>query len=197
MRTEGVVLVARKGGEYWFVSSVFRHDADLYGCTGTTVYPVSVEQADDALSIDSLEDRFEDYWRERAENDVQEDCENCAGGPDEGGCEDCGYQSLRDFCEDIARYDGYDAVFDYPGYGYEEALRELLVSNDDPDCVETVDCSSCGRILAAPVKYTDFDEVYNPAALEGCLAYEKGVISYDDAVRIIFGESEGCDDETV
>jgi len=191
MRRVGVVLLGCKGGAYWFVDSVFRYDANLYGCTGTTVYPVSGEQVDDALSIDSLEDRFGDYWRERAENDIKEYCENCAYGPDESGCEDCGYQSLRDFCGDIVQYDGYYAVFNYPGRAYEDALRDLLVSDDDPNCVETVDCNSCGRILARPVSYADFDEVYNPAALEACLAYERGIISYDDAVRIIFDNEEG------
>ena len=188
MRRKGVVLVARKGCEYWFIDSVFWHDADLYGCTGSTVYPVSEEQAEDALSVDQLEDRFGDYWRERVEKDVQGDCENCASGPDEDGCEDCGYQSLRGFCTDIATHDGYDAVFDYPGCEFEEILRDLLVSDDDPDCVETVDCSGGGRILAAPVCYSDFDEVYNSSALKACLDYEGGAISYDDAVRIIFGD---------
>ena len=186
-RREGAVLVARKDGEYWFIDSVFRHDNDLYGCTGTTVYPVSEEQAEDALSVDNLEERYDDVWRECAEKDIRDKCRACADGPREEGCEHCGYQSLRDFCEGMAQNYGYDAVFDYPGGDYEEALRDLLVSDDDPDCVETVDCSSCGRILAAPVDYADFDEVYNPAALTACLAYERGAVSYDHAVRVIYG----------
>lgn len=185
-RTEGAILVGRKDNEYWFVDSVFWHDANFYGCTGSIVCPISEEQAEDELSVDQLEDRFYDYWYERAIEDIQEGCENCAGEPNNDGCEDCGYQSLRRFCEDIVRYDGYDAVFDYPGHAYEEVLRDLLVSDDDPSRVETVDHSGCGRIFGND-GVDDFDEVYNLAALEACLAYEKGIGSYDDTARVIFG----------
>lgn len=187
VRVEGAVLVGRLGGEYWFIDSVFRHSADFYGCTGTTVCPISQEQADEALSIENLEERFEDCWRESAAGAIQEDCEYCAGEPQEGGCEDCGYQSLLVFCEQIAQHDGYDAVFDDPGSGYHEALSKLPELAGQ---VELADCSGCGRMWTR-VSYADFDEVYNPAALKACLAYEKGAISYDDAVRVIFGSSEG------
>ncbi len=187
MRTEGVVLVARKGMEYWFIDSVFRHNANLYGCTGTTVYPVFKGRAKDALSIDQLEDRFSDVREKMVDNRIEADCANCAnrancaGGSREEGCERCGYQSLRDFCDDIARR----------GDAYKEVLHDLLVSDDDLDCVETVDFSSDGRILAAPVDYADFDEVYNPVALNVCLAYERGAVDYDHAVRAIFNRREG------
>ncbi len=191
MRTEGVVLIARKNGEYWFIDSVFRYNADSYGCTGTTVYPVSKEEAEDALLVDNLEDRYSDVWGKMADNRIEADCAYCADGSREEGCEVCGYQSLRDFCDDIARRYGYDAVFDNPGDAYKEVLRDLLVSDDDPDCVETVHCSSGGRILAAPVDYADFDKVYNPVALNACLAYERGAVSYDYAVRAIFNRREG------
>ena len=184
VRVEGAVLVGRKDGEFWFVDSVFRHGADFFGCTGSTVVPVSEEQAEDAMLTENLEERYEDFWRERAEEVIQADCKNCVCGPDEDGCDDCGYLSLRDFCEDIARNDGYDAVFDYPGYAYEEALRALPELADD---IETVDHTGGGRIFGRE-GLDDFDEVYNPAALEACLAFESGIISYDDAVRIIFNK---------
>ena len=186
-RKEGAVLVARKDCVYWFIDSVFCH-TDLFGCTGCTVHPISAEQAEEALSPDNMADRFEDYWRETREKDVLEDCENCAGEPDEDGCEYCGYQSLFDLCAEIARHEGYDAVFDSPGHEHEEALRGLLVSDDNPDAVETADISSCGRILARPMKISDFDEVYNRKALEACFAYEAGDCTYDAAVRAIFDE---------
>jgi len=187
-RESGVVLVARKDCEYWFIDSVFWHDKDLFGCTGTTVYPVSPEQAEEALSIENLEDRFGDYWAESVKDKVQPGCGKCSFyGPNEEGCVDCGYQSLSDFCADIARHDGYDAVFEYPGHDYEVALCDLLVSDDNPDAVETVDTSGCGRILARPMKLSDFDEVYNRKALEACFAYEAGDCTYGAAVRAIFG----------
>ena len=182
MRREGVVLVARKDGEYWFISSVFRHDAGLFGCTGMAVYPVSKEQAEEALSVDSLEERFGDYWEEYAKDRVCSDCRNCRYGLDEDGCEDCGYQSLRKFCKDIAENGGLSAVFDSPGCEYEEALRQLSCD------VKTADCSSCGRIFGNGVGPDDFDEVYNRAALDACLAYEAGAIDYDSAVHAIFGD---------
>ncbi len=40
-RSEGAVLIARKGKEFWFVDSVFYHSDGLAGCTGVCVYPVS------------------------------------------------------------------------------------------------------------------------------------------------------------
>ena len=187
VRTKGAVLVGRKDNEYWFIDSVFRHRNDFYGCTGTTVYPVSVDQAEYDTDPDNMGDRYGDYWADRYKGSIQDDCDNCSIGIDEDGCEHCDYPSLSAFCAEIVQYDGYDAVYDYPGDAYEKALSDLLVSDDDPDCVETVDCSGCGRIFGR-LDLDDFDEVYNHKALVACMAYEDGAVSYDYARRIIFGE---------
>lgn len=173
-RNEKVVLIGRKGNEFWFVDSVFWHRADFYGCTGTTVWPVSSEQVEEMLSTDSLADRFGYYWAEQAQ--IKPDCDDCACGPNEEGCEYCGYQSLNSLCADIARFDGLNAVVDYPGHEYEEILAEFI------DDLETVDCSGCGRIFHGD---PDFDEVYNRKALVAILAYEDGAVSYDYVNRIL------------
>ena len=187
VRTEGAVLVGRKDGAYWFIDSVFRHRFDFYGCTGTTVYPVSVEQANYDTNPDNMGDRYCDYWQECYRGSIKSDCRNCRCGIDEDGCEHCDYPSLTAFCAEIVQYNGYDAVYDYPGNDYEDALEDWLVSDDDPDCVETVDSCGCGRIFS-PTDLDDFDEVYNRKALVACLAYENGAVDYDYARRVIFGK---------
>jgi hypothetical protein len=177
-RTEGTVLIGRKGQEYWFIDSVFRH-TDFHGCTGTTAYPVSEECAEDAMSPDSMAERFCEYWAERAVKElIKEDCDNCRCGPDEDGCTYCGYESLSDLCSQVANTDGYDAVFDFPGHAYQEAMEEKLGP------LEFAGTSSCGRIFGGSI---DFDEVYNHKALVACQAYEAGAVDYDYACRVIFG----------
>jgi hypothetical protein len=183
MRTEGAVLIGRRDGEFWFVDSVFEHGDGLSGCTGMTVYPVSEACAEEALSDDSLADRYCSYWHEVSKELVSADCSHCEDEPNEEGCEDCGYQSLKALCDDLRQYDGYDAVFDYPGYEYEEAIAEHV------EDMETVDCSGCGRMFGRPRGNDgrfDFDEVYNYAALIACICYESGRISYDQAVNVIY-----------
>ena len=181
MSVNRTVLVGRMGNEYWFIDSVFRHHNDFYGCTGTTVYPISIDQADYDTDLDNMGDRYSDYWAERYKDSIKDDCDNCSSGIDEDGCEHCGYPSLTAFCAEIAQYEGYDAVYNHPGPAYEKALTDLL------DDVETVDCSSCGRIFSH-LDLDDFDDIYNHKALLACMAYENGAISYDYACRVIFGE---------
>jgi hypothetical protein len=175
-RTKGTVLIGRKGDEYWFIDSVFYLDADLFGCTGRTVYPVSKEWAEDTMSPNSLADRFCEYWAESAT--IKEDCDNCRCGPDEDGCKYCGYGSLSDLCERIANTDGYDAMFDFPGHAYQEAMEEKLGP------LEFADCSGGGHIFD---RVSDFDEVYNRKALVAYQAYEAGAVDYDYACQVIFG----------
>jgi hypothetical protein len=181
-RTEGAVLIGRKDQEYWFIDSVFLHDADFFGCTGCTVYPVSEEYAKDAMSPGSLADRLYDCWAERAANEwIKEDCANCRSGPDEDGCEHCGYESLSDFCVRIAQSNGYETMFDFPGHAYQEALEEKLGP------LEFADTSGCGRIFGRD-DWDDFDEVYNRKAIVACQAYEAGAVDYDYTCRVIFGD---------
>jgi hypothetical protein len=188
-RTSGAVLVARKDSEYYFVDSVFKHDDDFFGCTGVSCYPVTEDMMDDMLSTDNLVERYGDFWEEKYGDDVKDDCENCNGFIDEEGCEDCDYPSVESFCDEIGRYDGSDAVIDNPGGGYAEALNEVC------DCeVEYADCGGGGRIFGSfnrdkPLTPGYFDEVYNMKALVACLAYEDGAVSYEYAVKAIFGNS--------
>jgi len=187
VRTEGAVLVGRKDGAYVFIDSVFRHDAELFGCTGTEVYPVSAAYADELLSFDQMGDRYTDYWADRTKDSVKEDCVVCDGEPDEDGCEYCDYQSLEEFCREIAQYDGIDSMIDFPGWAYVEALNE---TGDLDDEAEYADCVGCGRIFGGSHHpgLDGYDEVYNRKALVACLAYEDGAVSYDYARRVIFGE---------
>jgi len=187
VRTNGAVLVGRKDSEYWFIDSVFRHGSDFYGCTGMTVYPVSVKQTEYDLDPENMADSYCEHWMERYKDSIKSGCRNCRCGVDEDGCENCGYPSLLSFCAEVVQYDGYDAVYDYPGGDYKDALEDLLVSDDDPDCVETVSSAGCGRIFGR-TGLDDFDEVYNRKALVACLAYEDGAVDYDYARRVIFGE---------
>jgi hypothetical protein len=183
-RTEGAVLIGRKDGEFWFVDSVFKHDDDFAGCTGTCVYPVSEKQADYLLESDQVEERYCDYWNEQAKDHLQEDCDNCSGHPDEDGCEYCGYSSLRDLCADIVQYDGIEAMIDYAGDEYTDAMNE---HGDLDDKAEYADCVGCGRIFGRQGP-DDFDEVYNRKALVAILAYEDGAVDYDYACRVIYGD---------
>ena len=179
VRTEGAVLVARRDGEYYFVTSVFDH-GDLSGCTGMSCWPVTEEMMDDMLSIESLIERFGDYWEEKYEGDAV--CEACDGHIDEDGCEDCSYPSLCSFCAKIGAVYGSDAVIDDPGGDFAEALDAVC-----DDKIEYADCTGCGRIFGSN-GLDDFDEVYNRKALVACLAYEDGAVDYNYAVRIIFGK---------
>jgi len=190
MREEKAKLIGRIGDEYWFVDSVFKHGDGLAGCTGCQVYPVSADQADEALSFDNMADRYADYWAEQYKDAAEDDCENCGGYPDEDGCENCGYPSLESLCNDIARADGYDAVFDFPGHEYTDILEGILVTEDDPDAVEFADCGGCGRIFGhAAHDFKDrFDEVYDRKALVAILAYEDGAVDYEYACKAIYGE---------
>jgi hypothetical protein len=184
MRTKGAVLIARKGDEFWFVDSVFQHDNDLAGCTGTIVYPVSAKHADHLLESDQVEERYCDYWNEQAEDHIQDDCDKCSGGPDEDGCEDCGYQSLRDLCADVVQYDGIEAMIDYAGDEYVDAMNE---HGDLDDEAEYADCVGWGRIFGRQ-GLNDFDEVYNRKALVAILAYEDGAVDYDYTCRVVYGD---------
>ncbi len=185
--TNGAVLVARRDSEYYFVDSVFDH-GDNAGCTGCVVYPVTGKMVDELLSIENLEERYGDYWEERYEGEVDENCEACDGHIDDDGCEACGYPSLRSLCQDIAQYDGSDAVIDNPGYEYAEAINAVC-----DDEIEYADCTGCGRIFSSfdsdkPMTPDDFDEVYNLKALVAALAYEASAVDYDYAIRVIFGK---------
>ncbi len=182
-RSEGAVLIARKGDEFWFVDSVFRHDNDLAGCTGICVYPVSEKQADYLLAPDQVADKYDSYWKMDVESDARDDCPNCLGEPDEDGCEDCGYQSLRDFCADVAYTDGIEAMIDHAGDEYVEAMNK---HGDLDEEAEYADCVSCGRIFGRR-GLDDFDEVYNRKALVAILAYEDGAVDYDYTCRVVYG----------
>jgi hypothetical protein len=183
-RREGVVLVARKDDEYWFVDSVFRHDDDLSGCTGTSVWPVSEAHADYLLELDNVADRYYDCWLESAGGMIDAECTRCLAGADEDGCPRCGYESVNSFCERVVAYDGIDAMIDDLGEAYADALNEHA---DLDDKAEYADCSGCGRIFGR-VSLDDFDEVYNRKALVAVLAYEDGAVDYDYACRVIYGD---------
>jgi hypothetical protein len=178
--TEGAVLIGRRDGGFWFIDSVF-DCGDFAGVTGTVCYPVSEDQAEELLSQDNLEERFGEYWEDRFKDAAQEACSHCEGYPQEEGCDDCNYPSLSDFCAQIAQYEGIDAVIDYAGDEYTEAL--VAIGED----AEYADTSGCGRIFDS-ADLDGWDEIYNRKALVAALAYEDGAVSYDYAVRVIFGK---------
>lgn len=179
-RTKGPVLVGRKDSEYWFIDSVFWHCSDLRGCTAMTVCPISEAWSEKLLSTDMLKDRFGDSWAEKFKDSIDDGCKNCRLGLDEDGCEHCRYPSLQSFCNEIAQYDGIDAVIDNPGDDYCDKI--VAVGAD----AEYADCVGCGRMFNADYP-VEFDEVYNRKALVACLAYEDGAVSYDYAVKAIYG----------
>ncbi len=185
-RTEGVKLIGKRDGEFWFVDSVFDHGDDLAGVTGTVCYPVSEKYADELLSADNMAERFGDYHHERYSPDARDNCEDCNGEAQDEGCEACGYPSLAEFCAEVAQYDGIDSVIDYPGDEFCDALNAI---GED---AEYADTSGCGRIFggcggSGPMSPDDFDKIYDRKALIAVLAYEAGAVSYEYAVKIIFG----------
>ena len=189
-RTEGVKLVGRKGGEYYFVDSIFDHGNGygngLAGATGTVCIPISDDQADELLDPNNMTERYGDYWEEYYGSKVQEDCPNCKGCIDDEGCEECDYPSLRSFCSDIAQCDGIDSMIDFPGQEYVDALT--AIGQD----AEYADCSGCGRIFgncgrSGSMSPDYFEEVYDRKALIALLAYEDKAVSYEYAARAVFG----------
>lgn len=184
-RSEGAVLIARKSDEFWFVNSIFRHDNDLSGCTGMCVYPVSEKQAEYLLEPDQVEERYCDYWNEQAKDHIQDDCDKCSSGPDEDGCEHCGYPSLSSLCADVVHYDGIEAMIDCVSQEYVDAMNE---HGDLDDEAEYADCVGCGRIFGRQ-GLDDFDEVYNRKALVAILAYEDGTVDYDYTCRVVYGNN--------
>ncbi len=190
LRTEGVVLVARKDSEFWFIDSVFEHSDGLSGCTGVICYPVSDGHMDDLLEIESVEERYEGYWGELYKGQALEECAECNGSLQEEGCGECDYLSLRSLCQDIIDTDGVDAMVDDPGEEYSDAIKKV---GED---AEYADTSGCGRIFSSygndePMSPDNFDEVYNRKALVACLAFEDGAINYAHAARVIFGTIAG------
>ncbi len=174
MRTEGVVLIARKDSEYYFVDSVF-DGGNLAGCTGIICHPITEEHMDELLSTNNLVERFGACWEERFKFD--ENCEACDGWLDEEGCEYCGYPSQESFCSDIGNCGGSDAVIDDPGGDYAKALNAIGIE------AEYAHLSGAGRIFTID----DFDKIYNRKALVAVLAYEAGAVDYDYACKVIFG----------
>ena len=179
-KSKGNVLLGRVGCEYYFIDSVFDDGIDQSGCTGTIVYPVSESQVDDMLTIDNLEDQYDYVWEGMYKESIKDDCKNCQFGLDEEGCEHCGYRSLCSFCQDIMDEEGIDAVIDNVS-GCAEALNAVCSG-----IIEYVDCVGCGRIFGYG-NLDKFDEVYNRKALIACEAYEDGAVSYDYAIKVIFG----------
>jgi len=179
-RTDGAILVGRKGQEYWFISSVFEHGTGLQGCTGMTVYPVSESYADHLLEPENMEDRYGEHWESQYKNFIKSDCRKCRFGVDEEGCEHCGYPSLRSFCGDLSDFYGIESMLNYAG---DEFVAAMVEKGAD---AEYGDSSSCGRIFGHEGA-DDFDEVYNRKALVACLAYEDGAVDYDYAVKVIYG----------
>jgi len=185
-RTNGVKLIGCRNDEFWFVESVFDHGDGLAGVTGLICNPVSEVQAEEMMSLDNLEERFVDYWEERYKVAVDEDCPICNGEPQEDGCDDCQYPSLRSFCVEIANCDGINSVIDFPGQEYVDAL--VAIGED----AEYADCAGAGRIFGncgqdGPMSLDSFDKVYDRKALVAIVAYEDGAVSYEYAVRVIFG----------
>jgi len=183
-QTDGLVLIACRGGEYYFAATVYR---DEDGCRGYVVRPVTQVMLDDMLLTDSLTERFGGYWEEEHKDDVCSECEACDGWLDEDGCEDCGYPSCESFCEEIGEREGLDAVVDDPGCEYAKALN--AVCDDEIVCV---DRTGFGRIFGSfdkdmPTTPDDFDEVYNMKALVAILAYEDDAVDYNYATKTIFG----------
>ncbi len=184
-RTEGVKLIGRRDGEFFFVDSVFDHGDDLSGVTGTVCNPVSEKYADELLSANNMAERFGDYHHERFSPDASDGCEDCEGEAQNEGCEACEYPSLAEFTAEIAQFDGIDAVIDFPGHEYVDALTAI------GEEAEYADTSGCGRIFGScggsgPMDPDSFDEVYDRKALIALLAYESGAVSYEYACRVIF-----------
>lgn len=185
-RTNGVKLIARMDGEYYFVDSVFDHGGDFVGVTGTVCHPVSEEQAKELLSLDNLEERYGDHWEERYRNVVDADCEECDGCINDEGCDSCGYPSLRSLCNEIVQCEGIDAVIDYLGSDFTDALTAI---GED---AEYADCTGAGRIFGncgreGPMSPDEFDEVYDRKALVAILAFEDNAVPYEYAAKVVFG----------
>ena len=169
-RTTGWKLIGRKGGEYYFVDSVFEHQDNFRGVTGSIVRPVSPKEYEEASDRENVAERLEDYWNvchARDDYDNEEDFD----------------AAFEDFIDEAIEYDGIDQImFDgSDNCNASDSFDELGIKH------EFTDCSGCGRIFGKRDNL-DFDEVFDYPALVAIRAYEGGSLSRDYVARIIFGE---------
>ena len=166
VRTEGFVCIGRNGDEYSFVTSVFKHDDDFYGCTGSTVRPVSEKEWDWASNPENVAERLEDYYNELHGDDIWDD--------------DADIETLDEFVERAIDTDGIEHLM----FDGSDTCDASAAFDDMGVEHEYTDCIGGGRMFG---KGSDYDEIINRKAQVACEAYEAGAVSYEYAVKAIFG----------
>jgi len=172
MRTNGWVLIARRGCDYYFCDSVFKHRDDFQGATGSVVRPVSPEEYEWACDIENVKERLCDVYCEM--NDIK-DYDLDDDDPD-----------FTKWVQDVIAYDGAESVmFDESDCcDASDSFTELGIEH------ECTDCSGGGRIFGNwnSDGRMEFDEVFNVKALVAIEAFEAGAVSLDYVSRAVFGE---------
>jgi len=141
-------LVGRVGNEYHFCDGIFEYKDGMCRATGTILVPVSREEYEDRTDPegDYVRDMFLYHWQELVQS----------GNTEEG---------FKEWIENVLRWEGDEAIFDFSGYDLWEQLRKLGMSEEDYPVFE---CVGCGRCLAD----TEFDEVYDKELLKKIIEIE-------------------------
>ena len=152
-RLKGFKCIGRKGDDYYFADSTFKHRDDFQGVTGTVVRPVSTEEWDWASDPENVAERLLECY---------------------DGCKcDADWMNgdkYNDWVDMVICADGIaETMFD-TSYTCDasDAFDEMGIEH------EATDCNSCGRIFGR-LGFDDFDEVFDREALMAINLIEAGV----------------------
>lgn len=132
-------LVGKIDDTFYFLDYTFIHSDTFKGATGSELRPVSKEEYEERMSIESLTDSYAEIWRQEVQN------ENTTEGLDEW----IEGQNL-----------GEENVFDLSYFELWEQIRALGFSEEEYPVIE---CVGGGRCFSKNMK---FDEVFAPELIE-------------------------------
>lgn len=185
MRFEGFKLIARKGNDYYFAQSVFKHDT-FQGVTGCVVRPVSKGEYAWASDPENVAERYQEVFEESFPIDT---CCNCRKNP-ENGCAHCNIPSFDDWVSDLIKFDGIDHLM------FDNSYKDEALSVFEELCLDavTTDCVSAGRIFNETGTiwtwsgYNDFDHIYDIDAFYAIVGVEICSGDVEKAAAYIFKE---------
>ena len=163
-RKSGFKCIGRIGNEYHFADSVFKHDGDFQGVTGSVVRPVCQDEYDEATSRENIEERLRDAWECMEKEGDEED--------------------FQAWVDDVINYDGRESVvFDESDCCDAECAFDAMG-------IEYVctDCIGGGRIFGDADGRDKFDEVFDQEALDAINDFEDGRLELDYVAGVVFGE---------
>ena len=143
-------------GEYYWLNNVFEHSDDFKGACGSVFRVITEDQYEEDTSEEALYDRLGGCWQSAVE----------------AGETEMGKQAWVEMVFDC---DGDDAIYDlsYSGNGdeiIELYNKELPEDAEGGERARFCECIGGGRCFS---KELTFERVYDQAALDLALSYEK------------------------